>query len=91
VIVAADPPSGPVTPVPPVPTREQLYRAAIEIILSLNDQIRTTEVDIHLYEYLLERQPTNQAIRNYLTTLRMRLVELKNRRAWWQAYAAGLL
>lgn len=76
------PPSNefPTTPVPPVPTDAELYQGALIELFAINADINSVNGDIALYEYLLELDPGNQMVQDYLNVLTGQLTNLQMRR-----------
>jgi hypothetical protein len=78
---AQAPPAGPTTPVPPVPTQQQINDAIWQQIRQIDMQIQTSLADQRLWVYLLELvDPDSEhaaLLRSRLATERHRVLMLR--------------
>jgi hypothetical protein len=81
---AEDPPAGPTTPVPPVPTQEAIDEAIWKRIRQIDMEISASLADQRLWVYLLEHVDPNgehaALLRSRLATERHRVLMLRPER-----------
>ena len=85
---AEDPPAGPTTPVPPVPTQEQIDDAIWQRIRQIDMEIAASLADQRLYVYLLEHVDPNG---EHAALLRARLAAERHRVLMLQLEREALL